>query len=745
LLAAILAAVAVIPLLGFGWLCAELFTREIKNQSLSRNRLLAQTLAANVDELLTFVGTELRAIAETTRLQRDTSYGHLNQNFLQAALNQHPLLEAVRVADSQGRIYLSSIPGDHLLGSTSHEDPALLNPQEVGASFWLSPYRYDINLRVTVAACVRFVDGTVVGYVKMQKLRALIERIHRARGKEELVFMTDASGVLLAHTDETLLSQQVNHRDLPIVAQGLSRGEFSAVYDLNGHRHFGSAVRVASTGWLVVVSQPVEVAYALAEQLRTFLIWGTLVALAAALVLSYWLSDRLLKPLIDLTVYTQKIARGEYSDTLPADCRYTELQTLSSAFATMVGAVKDRERSLKSSEAKYSGLLERLNEAIYRFSLPEGSCEYISPAVASVFGYSRDQFENVPLMMGKIIHPESRTWFEGEWAKIKRGEVAHSFEYRITDAAGATRWIYQTNAAVLDGRGRIVAVESCCNNVTARKEAEAELAKYRDQLEEMVKERTEDLKAAQAGLIKNEKLSVLGRLTATVSHELRNPLGVIRSSAYYLSRTFAQNDPKITKHLQRIEDQVKVCDVIVGDLLEYTRGRTSSISLGDLNQLVRQIASMIQRPGEVKLNLELCTELPSVAFDREKLTSVINNVVHNAIQAVIEKSEKIPAPSDYTPTVIIRTHRHGGVVVIEVVDNGPGIEADVLPRVFEPLFTTRARGTGLGLAIVQKIVHEHNGNVGIQSRIGEGTTFTIRLDSTDKRISPMESNGTSTE
>jgi signal transduction histidine kinase len=84
-------------------------------------------------------------------------------------------------------------------------------------------------------------------------------------------------------------------------------------------------------------------------------------------------------------------------------------------------------------------------------------------------------------------------------------------------------------------------------------------------------------------------------------------------------------------------------------------------------------------------------------------------------------------------------------VVIEVVDNGPGIEADVLPRVFEPLFTTRARGTGLGLAIVQKIVHEHNGNVGIQSRIGEGTTFTIRLDSTDKRISPMESNGTSTE
>jgi signal transduction histidine kinase len=116
----------------------------------------------------------------------------------------------------------------------------------------------------------------------------------------------------------------------------------------------------------------------------------------------------------------------------------------------------------------------------------------------------------------------------------------------------------------------------------SRRQAEKELAKYRDHLEVLVKERTRDLEVAQEELIKREKLSVLGQLTATVSHEIRNPLGVIRSSAFYLQRKIGGAvDEKTAKHLNRIEEQVSLCDTIVGDLLEYTRGRSSEAIHGE--------------------------------------------------------------------------------------------------------------------------------------------------------------------
>jgi DNA-binding NarL/FixJ family response regulator len=121
----------------------------------------------------------------------------------------------------------------------------------------------------------------------------------------------------------------------------------------------------------------------------------------------------------------------------------------------------------------------------------------------------------------------------------------------------------------------------------SRKRAEEELAKYRDHLEELVKERTHDLEVAQEELVKRERLSVLRQLTAMVSHDLRNPLGVIRSSAFYLQRKLGHADKKITKHLNRVEKQVDLCDSIVDELLEYTRGRHSEATQGACPECVQ--------------------------------------------------------------------------------------------------------------------------------------------------------------
>ena len=260
----------------------------------------------------------------------------------------------------------------------------------------------------------------------------------------------------------------------------------------------------------------------------------------------------------------------------------------------------------------------------------------------------------------------------------------------------------------------------------SRRQAEEELAKHRDHLEELVKERTCDLEAAQEELIKRERLSVLGQLTATVSHEIRNPLGVIRSSAFYLQRKLGHADEKITKHLNRVEKQVDLCDSIVDELLEYTRGRHSEAIQGEINPWLEKVLDEITIPENVALVSECSPDLPLVRFDRDKMHRVVFNLVNNALQAVTARHDSLnEKQGPYQPKVKVSTSVADNGIRIEVEDNGIGMNDKTAGRAFEPLFTTSARGTGLGLAIVRKIVEEHGGHVSLDSTPNRGTKVTL--------------------
>ncbi|MEA1866692.1 MAG: ATP-binding protein [Thermodesulfobacteriota bacterium] len=282
-----------------------------------------------------------------------------------------------------------------------------------------------------------------------------------------------------------------------------------------------------------------------------------------------------------------------------------------------------------------------------------------------------------------------------------------------------------------DEQHNMIGMVGCAKDVTREKQlekehrrAEKELVKYRDHLEKLVKERTHDLEAAQEELVKRERLSVLGQLTATVSHEIRNPLGVIRSSAFYLQRKLNHADEKITKHLNRIEKQVDLCDSIVDELLEYTRGRHSEATQGEINPWLEKTLDEITIPENVVLVTECSPDLLVVHFDRDKMHSVVFNLVNNALQAVTARhvNEK---HGPYQPKIKVSTSVADNGIRIEVEDNGIGMDDKTACRAFEPLFTTSARGTGLGLAIVRKIVEEHGGHVSLDSVPNHGTKVTF--------------------
>jgi signal transduction histidine kinase len=280
----------------------------------------------------------------------------------------------------------------------------------------------------------------------------------------------------------------------------------------------------------------------------------------------------------------------------------------------------------------------------------------------------------------------------------------------------------------LDTEGKAARVAGSHTDITARKQAENELRKYREHLEELVDERTRELEIAQEELLKRERLAVLGQLTATVSHELRNPLGAISSSNFYLQRKVKEKDEKILKHFIRIDEQVMLCDSIVADLLEYTRGREVVTVKANINPWLDQLLDELLDAKNVNLSKHFHRELPRVLYDQEKMRRVIVNVIVNAIQAVEARAHECKNKGTaYQPEIRVSTGSDNNCFMIEITDNGIGMDNKTLEHAFEPLFTTRARGTGLGLANVRKIITEHGGTVSIESNPGLGTCVTLTL------------------
>ena len=388
-----------------------------------------------------------------------------------------------------------------------------------------------------------------------------------------------------------------------------------------------------------------------------------------------------------------------------------------------ISALKRTQRALEESEKRFRTIFETAADPIFLTDAQSGGFIDVNRAACGHLGYKKEELLKLSL---KEIHPPDAPYPLTDILE-KSSEYAPLF-------FETTHMRKDGSAAIVEVSGQLMAHQgqdtllSIVRDVTRRKKAEAELIQYRQKLERMVAERTQELKTAQDELVKQEKLAVLGQLTATVSHELRNPLGVIRSSNFYLQRRIKERDEKIDKHFNRIEDQIAICDAIVADLLEYTRGRHASIVIEDPTPWIKQVVDQIEEQEGIDISMHLDEQLQPVPHDQEKMRRVIINVLLNAIYAVKARAENgNSVGKDYSPQVALIVSRKGEQLVFEVADNGVGMDDETCRRAFEPLFTTRARGTGIGLANVKKIIEEHSGDIILESRLGEGTRIQIGL------------------
>jgi len=270
-----------------------------------------------------------------------------------------------------------------------------------------------------------------------------------------------------------------------------------------------------------------------------------------------------------------------------------------------------------------------------------------------------------------------------------------------------------------------------------------ELKKYQNHLEELVQKRTQELEEAQEELIRKAKLSTLGQLTGTVSHELRNPLGTIRNSLQSLKSRIGDSGIDADHIIDRMDRNISRCDGIIDELLDYSRNRRPDLRPTLFTPWMEEVLSEYSLPKEIKLVTNLVSEI-EIELDQELFRRVMINVMDNACQAMLLKqssnaavSGKIRQLSGVEPVIKITDQQpsqltlssqcSGARLLVSVTDNGPGISDADISKIFEPLFSTRTYGIGLGLPLVKQIMTQLNGGVDIETRHGQGTTVTLWL------------------
>ncbi len=336
-----------------------------------------------------------------------------------------------------------------------------------------------------------------------------------------------------------------------------------------------------------------------------------------------------------------------------------------------------------------------------------------------------------------------------QWLALMEDEgVVRGFETRMRRHDGTIIWVESNAHAARDADGRVLYYEGSLEDITERKRAEEALREYSERLEEMVEERTQELRDVQEKLVRSERLAVLGQLAGGVAHELRQPLAAISNAAYFLNMVIEAPEPEVKEMLEIMEKEVKTSERIISSLLDFARPKPPIRRIVDVNEVVRETLSRAAVPDNVEVVRQLEEPLPTVLADPDQLAQVFGNLILNGVQAMtLPSAVGIPnggrlvvktsagarlssAEASVKPTAVSGRGDPAGRpewVAVSFTDMGMGIPEENLEKIFEPLFTTKAKGVGLGLPLAKTLVEGHGGSIEVESEVGKGSIFTVKL------------------
>jgi PAS domain S-box-containing protein len=340
-----------------------------------------------------------------------------------------------------------------------------------------------------------------------------------------------------------------------------------------------------------------------------------------------------------------------------------------------------------------------------------GIIKYVNDEFCRISKYSRDDLLGQDhRIINSGYHPKD--FIRDLWTTIASGQVWKG-ELRNRAKDGSIYWVDTTIVPFLNSEGKPYQYVAIRHDITQRKLAE----------EQVLQQAAELQRAAQ--------LSFVGELAAGLAHEIKNPLAGIQGVVDILIRRRDKNDPE-REALEGVRHEVERIDSTVRALLDRARPRLISVRTSSLSDIVvrainlarAQLANTATGDRNVSIEFQPPVDPITIAIDPAQIEDAVLNLIINAIEAL---------DNDGTVKIQVarasneRSEEFEDEAIVEVSDNGRGINEEDLARIFNPFFTTRHGGTGLGLPAVRRIARAHGGRVEVNSTVGEGSTFSLRL------------------
>jgi len=398
-------------------------------------------------------------------------------------------------------------------------------------------------------------------------------------------------------------------------------------------------------------------------------------------------------------------------------------------FSLLWDTVTLQEKKLEDRTGELMTILDGIQDFIVVIT-PEREIIEVNRAFLDQMGYTRDQvigrtcyeiFQNVmqPCEQGDIVCPLKEV--------IRNRRPDQQVLTRV-DHNGELRYIEVTIFPIWENDGRISRFVEISRDITERKKEEEEITR---RLEQMVEERTLQLKETHEKLLHQDKMASLGKLSASVVHEINNPIAGILNLLMLLKRIIEEgsvNEEEIQQfkqYLNLMETETRRIGRIVSNLLAFSRQSRMRVKHVDLNRVIEKtlfLNSNLLKINGIKVEKDLDRDLPDIMGSEDQLQQVFMNLISNAAEAMETSQEGV---------LRVETEHslENNSIVIRVKDTGGGISKENRAALFEPFFTTKkkGKGVGLGLSVVYGIIEEHKGSINVESEVGRGTTFVVEL------------------
>ena len=394
---------------------------------------------------------------------------------------------------------------------------------------------------------------------------------------------------------------------------------------------------------------------------------------------------------------------------------------------------KEMELRLLESEERFRTAFQNSAIGMALVGL-DGRWIKVNNSLCQIVGYAEEE------LLGKtfqdITHPDDLQADLGFVTRLLAGKIDHyQMEKRYLHKDGQTIWIRLSVSLIRSAQGHPIHFVSQMEDVSERKQGEEKIRKLNAELETRVQERTQQLQEAQEELVRKEKLAILGQLSGSVGHELRNPLGVMSNAVYFLKMVLTGADATTKEYLDIIKKEIDNSLRIITDLLDFARTRTPQKSAVAPGEILRQSLKKCVLPDNVAVTVTVPDGLPAVNVDLLQMEQVLINFLTNAVQAM-PAGGALRVVARLVGAGLVPAHEQQGqpqgfplqdCVAIAVTDSGEGITPENMKKLFQPLFTTKAKGIGLGLVVCKNLVEANGGRIEVESTPGQGTTFTVLL------------------